>query len=66
MSETTRLVAALRSHGSRQPIMSIAADYIDRLQVALRRIENINNGPDQASGEYRCMEAASIAREALK
>jgi hypothetical protein len=38
---------------------------IERLQAALRRIENINNGPDQASGEYRCLEAAAIAREAL-
>lgn len=33
---------------------------------ALRLIENINNGPDRASGEWRCNEAAQIARDALK
>ena len=36
-----------------------------RLRAALTRIENINNGPDQASGEWRCLEAAAIARAAL-
>lgn len=32
---------------------------------ALKKIANINNGPDRASGEYRCIEAAAIATEAL-
>lgn len=37
----------------------------DRLAAALRRIADINLGPDRASGEYRCTEAAAIAEEAL-
>ncbi|MCA3268195.1 MAG: hypothetical protein ING19_19200 [Azospirillum sp.] len=32
---------------------------------ALRKIERINLGPDKASGEWRCQEAAAIAAEAL-
>ena len=35
------------------------------LIAALRRIANINNGPDRASGEWRCQEAAAIAKAAL-
>lgn len=35
------------------------------LLAALRRIADINNGPDKASGEWRCQEAESIARAAL-
>ena len=38
----------------------------DRYCRALKTIANINNGPDRASGEYRCQEAAAIAEEALK
>lgn len=38
----------------------------DKAREALRKIENINNGPDKASGEWRCLEAAAIARAALK
>lgn len=33
--------------------------------AALRRIANINNGPDRASGDWRCREAEAIARDAL-
>ena len=35
------------------------------MTTGLRQIENINNGPDKASGEWRCMEAASIAKNTL-
>ena len=37
----------------------------DRFRRALMSISNINNGPDRASGEYRCQEAAEIATKAL-
>jgi len=37
----------------------------DRFRRALVSISNINNGPDRASGEYRCQEAAEIATKAL-
>jgi hypothetical protein len=37
-----------------------------RLKAALTRIKYINHGPDQASGEWRCMEAAAIADAALQ
>lgn len=36
-----------------------------RFRAALVRIRDINHGPDRASGEWRCLEAAAIAREAL-
>ncbi len=38
---------------------------IMRLVKALRSIADINLGPDRASGEYRCTEAAAIAAAAL-
>ena len=37
----------------------------DRFRRALLAISNINNGPDRASGEYRCQEASEIATKAL-
>ncbi len=37
----------------------------NRYRRALVSISNINNGPDRASGEYRCQEAAEIATKAL-
>lgn len=37
---------------------------VARMDSALKRIEFINHGPDQASGEYRCQEAAAIAKAA--
>lgn len=37
----------------------------NRYQKALRRIANLNNGPDQASGEWRAQEAAAIAQRAI-
>jgi len=36
-----------------------------RWERALISIRDINDGPDKASGEWRCMEAAAIARQAL-
>lgn len=39
---------------------------VGRMRGALFRIAHINDGPDQASAEFRCTEAAAIAREALK
>jgi hypothetical protein len=54
-------MAAVEATGNRET-MHLLAIY----ETALRRIENINNGPDRASGEWRCEEAAAIAREALK
>lgn len=39
-------------------------EQIARMDHALKRIEYINHGPDQASGEYRCQEAAAIAKAA--
>lgn len=38
---------------------------LDAYEAALRSIENLNNGPDLASGDYRCREAAAIAQDAL-
>ena len=37
-----------------------------RLREALTRIKYINHGPDKASGEWRCIEAAEIAAAALE
>ena len=42
-----------------------AADRIDRKEVALRKFANINSGSDLASGDWRCKEAADIAKSAL-
>lgn len=39
---------------------------IAKLEKALTLIRYINHGPDRASGEWRCMEAAQIARNALE
>ena len=39
-----------------------------KLRIAIKALEtiaNINNGPDRASGEYRCIEAAQYAGAAL-
>lgn len=36
------------------------------LRAALKRIRDINLGPDKASGEYRATEAAAIADAALR
>jgi hypothetical protein len=38
---------------------------LDAYEAALRSIANLNNGPDLASGDYRCREAAAIAQDAL-
>ncbi len=38
---------------------------LDAYETALRSIANLNNGPDLASGDYRCREAAFIAQTAL-
>jgi hypothetical protein len=38
---------------------------VERKDKALRRIADINKGPDRASGEYRCIEAEAIALAAL-
>lgn len=35
------------------------------MRAALQRIANINSGPDQASGDWKCREAEAIARLAL-
>lgn len=43
-----------------------AERLLARYERALRLIANINNGPDRASGEWRCLEAARIAEDALK
>jgi hypothetical protein len=43
-----------------------ANERIAELEKALTRIRYINHGPDKASGEWRCMEAAQIARDALE
>lgn len=40
-------------------------DPVTVMGKALRQIENINNGPDQASGTWRCGETAAIAKAAL-
>ena len=45
-------------------IASLQAD-VKRLRETLRRIADINRGPDRASGEYRCLEAEAIALRAL-
>jgi len=37
----------------------------DRFRAALCKIAEINDGPDRASGEWRCGEAERIAKEAL-
>lgn len=37
-----------------------------RMEKALRRIRDINLGPDQASSEWRCREVEAIAEEGLK
>lgn len=37
-----------------------------RFERALKQITNLNNGPDLASAEWRCQEAAKIAERALK
>jgi hypothetical protein len=36
------------------------------MKKALTAIRYINHGPDKASAEWRCMEAAQIARNALE
>ncbi len=38
---------------------------VEALEKALRKIANINNGPDRASGEWRRQEASAIALAAL-
>ena len=45
--------------------LQIALEDRDDYRAALTRIANINNGPDRASGEWRCQEAAAIAQAAL-
>lgn len=42
------------------------ATKLARAVGALTRLRDLNKGPDQASGEYRCTEAAAIADRALK
>lgn len=39
---------------------------VKRLTACLKDIANINNGPDNGSGEWRAGAAAEIARMALK
>lgn len=39
---------------------------IAKLEEALTAIRYINHGPDKASSEWRCVEAAQIARNALE
>jgi hypothetical protein len=42
-----------------------AANAIDDLVEALKRIANIENGPDNGSAQWRASASASIASEAL-
>ena len=46
--------------------LGISAKKLRIAVKALESIANINNGPDRASGEYRCQEAALCASNALE
>lgn len=46
-------------------VLRRAVSRLRRYEAALRRLRDLNLGPDQASATYRCGEAASIAGTAL-
>lgn len=54
--------------GGQEPMLRTILTSLERYQralLALRQIAHINEGPDLASGEWRCQKAAWLAQAAL-